>query len=240
MPTLDLTNDSKLFGFTSTTTQWAHTTASGNDRLLIVFASAGSNTSSDTQPSGVTYGAASLTMLTNSFIHDGWDGISIWYLVAPAVQTANITITWPVATNNVQGGIAVVATDVNQSSPLGTPARATGSSTSPSTGAITSAVGDLVVAGIASDSASGITEGGTLISEQENHEGDTSYGAESYSGAATVTATWTQAENTGWAVVGVSVQQATAGPGAGSDTSLVGVSESSANLIRVSIVEETS
>lgn len=58
----------------------------------------------------------------------------------------------------------------------------------------------------------------------------------------TLTATATQSSgtnNAGFAGVVVSLPAATSGPGAGSDTSSVGVSESSSNLILVNIIEET-
>lgn len=60
-------------------------------------------------------------------------------------------------------------------------------------------------------------------------------------GTLTATATQTSGSNTaGFAGVVVALPASTSGPGSGSDVSLIGVSESSSNLILVNIREETS
>ncbi len=76
----------------------------------------------------------------------------------------------------------------------------------------------------------GETGAGTLLgaTDQIIASSSTSYTADATTGGVV-----------GWRAYVVGISEQLAGPGSGSDLSLIGMSESSANLIRVSIIEET-
>lgn len=212
-PILDSTNAAIGFGFTGATLDITYTTVSLTNPVSFVCAGAGDATSSTTHASGVVHGSDTYTELPSSFRHDGWDGVSVWYKINPTIQAAaTLTITFPAAPS-ITSGIAFVYSLVDQTTPFGTAALNNGSSTAPTVTVTSGVVDDVIVGCLSSDSASGITEGGTLIKEQQNIEGDTSYGAEAYAGSTSQAVAWTQAENTGWAVVGWSIKQVSGGGG---------------------------
>ena len=133
----------------------------------------------------------------------------IWYLVAPTTGSNNIVVTWG-GTNGARAVGGIGLSGVHQTVTIGTPAQTSGSGAA-ATATPASAVGDLVVATISSDSEGGITESGTLRWEIQNVGADCSFGAQTYAGASpTVAVAWTQGI-TGWAVVAVSFKPAAAG-----------------------------
>ncbi|HEY3312026.1 MAG TPA: hypothetical protein VGK00_10335 [Anaerolineales bacterium] len=119
---------------------WGHTIASGANRLLIVTIAKrdlGANVS------GVTYGGAALALLKADAM-GGPDNqrAEMWYLIAPAVGTANIVITLTGAEYIQAGGLDF--TNVNQVSPFGVPVGAHGAA-GPASAVVVSASGEMVV-----------------------------------------------------------------------------------------------
>lgn len=109
---------------------WSHTVGAGADRMLVVSATTESNP--DRTVTGVTYGSQVLTQVTGARVFNSGGGnpasvntnaSDLWYLPAPAVGTATITVTFSAAGSGgvvagavslfgvVQGAPEAVATD---------------------------------------------------------------------------------------------------------------------------------
>jgi len=183
------------------TPSFNHTVGAGADRILLVAVATGGGTAGQRAVTGVTYGGVALTRV---FAKDDANFLNVetWYLIAPTAGTAGV-----IADLGGNPGLCAVGassyTGVDQTTPLRTPATASGSSATASV-AVGSASGDVVFGAIASDSEAGITETGTLRWEFENQGSDCSWGAQQYAGAASVTVQWSQSA-TGWTVGGVSM-----------------------------------
>ncbi|MHB0960277.1 MAG: cadherin domain-containing protein, partial [Pirellulaceae bacterium] len=130
----DSTSSTSTSSATSLT--WAHTIASGANRAIFVELAIDNLAVSVT---GVTYGGVAMTQVGRS---TGNHAVEIWVLVAPTVGTANVVATFSGTTAAVGG--ATSFTGVNQSSPTGTFAGATGTGTVASV-TVNSGVGELVI-----------------------------------------------------------------------------------------------
>src|SRR5437899_967627 len=139
-------------GGTSTTT-WAHTT-SGTNKVLVVGVS-WANITTRTVTS-VTYAGQTMTS-AGSAVNANNAGAEIFYLVAPAAGSNTVSVTLSGSANSLVGG-AVTLTGVNQTTPLGTFASATSSSTTPSVNA-TSNAGETVIDTVSLTSSGAITVG---------------------------------------------------------------------------------
>jgi hypothetical protein len=100
---------------------WSHTVGSGNDRMLVVGVASESGGSTNSLVTGVTYGAQSLTQVPGSraveFSSSTYNATELWYLPAPAVGTATITINFsPNLVNGAECG-AVSLFGVQQAAP---------------------------------------------------------------------------------------------------------------------------
>src|SRR3989344_5913012 len=114
---------------------------------LILFVAIGTNGGTVPTVSGVTYAGDSLTSL-GQIISGGsqFERTSLWYKVNPATGANNVVITADVA-----GHLTAVATSytgVDQTTPVDTPVTNSGASGNPSTGNVSSATGDIVVAAL--------------------------------------------------------------------------------------------
>lgn len=101
---------------------------SGNNRLLVVISFVNS---SNGGTGTIKFGGVQLTNQIALSPFNTNEGIAIYTLLAPNVSTANITF----ATNAGSGNcrlVAILLNDVNQSTPIGTGASATATSTGPS------------------------------------------------------------------------------------------------------------
>jgi len=183
-----------------TSLSWPHTT-SGTDRILIVGVSLNRGASSIT---GVTYNSVAMTNIGTAGF--GTAFMSLWQLVAPATGEHDIVVSLS-GFAEVIGG-ATSWTGVHQTTPLGTFASATGTSTSPSVN-VTSATGEMVVDTL---NARG-TATATVDPSQTERWNLLTTGAEpvrgtgsNESGAATVTMSWTLGASEGWAIGGVSLK----------------------------------
>jgi len=121
---------------------------SGSNRLLLAGIASGATTPVD--PSAVRWGGSGGTAFTKqgSTVDIGLYGkLSLYTLVAPTEQTSTSYYLWPSANDETVGGTILLA-GVNQSTPLGTVATATGHGLSDMTPSVSvsSAVDDLVIA----------------------------------------------------------------------------------------------
>jgi hypothetical protein len=103
-------------GSSGPTLTWSHTVANQSNRVLIVGVQ--TEGSSSIQPTSVTYNGAAMTNVgqaeaTSSGI---FQDVSQWYLIAPAVGTANVVVTWPSAVTDQTAG-AIGLYGVAQQSP---------------------------------------------------------------------------------------------------------------------------
>jgi prepilin-type N-terminal cleavage/methylation domain-containing protein len=168
-----VTVDNASYGTTASATASSmtvsHTTGSGSDRLMLVGISVNVNDDerlATTDP--VTYGGTSLTKVGERA--NGNDAmVYIYSLVAPAPGTADVEITFD--GNLDYGAIAGVMTltGVDQSTPLGTFASATGNDDTEASVTIPSADGELVF-GVVADEYDAIT---TAITGQQVHWNET-------------------------------------------------------------------
>ena len=102
----------------SSSVAWSHTVGSGNDRMLVVGVVAEHN--ADQYATTVTYGTQSLTKVTGSAATGSGTPLNateLWYLPAPNVGTAAITITFASSQSNGAECGAVSLFGVKQSAP---------------------------------------------------------------------------------------------------------------------------
>ena len=95
---------------------WSHTVANQTNRVLIVTVGA-EHASPAVYPTGVTYGGVSLTQIGTAVAGTTTlDTISLWYLLAPTVGTANVVVTYAAAVQDVTAGATSIY-GVNQAAP---------------------------------------------------------------------------------------------------------------------------
>lgn len=193
-------------------TGYTYTVQAGSNRVLVLIIAVGD--AENNLPSAVTYGGQAMTQLW-SVSEGSWPSSQGWGLKESGITAATDTTFSATLADNAAHFIAGAFTvqDVEQTTTYrnsGVGTTATGTSVSPTVSAIPSAVGDLVIAGIGTEDDNAFAEGGTLIFEVEGLGADTGGGAQSYAGAATVTATWST-NNVPWAVGGISLIPAAGG-----------------------------
>jgi len=192
----------------SATHTWSHTVGAGSNRVLVVGVS---NRDGTRTVSTVTYGGVALTRIGLQNGAGTANRVELWRLIAPATGTANIIVTLSGSTETVAG--AVSYTGVDQTTPFGTFASASGTSTAPSV-AVTSASGEVVMDVVA---ANGDSDGATVGTGQTQRWNDFTgtgggdiHGAGSTEpGAASVTMAWTLVASKAWAIGAVPVKPAT-------------------------------
>lgn len=181
---------------------------SGANRLLVVSAGVGDDTTADRPVASVTSNQGG-TFIKYDAIDEGvFVSMEIWYMIAPATATHTITVTWT-GTNCLQlCAQATSYTGVNQSTPFGTVAKASGSTgTSVSTGSITYSTGGIIYGTAVSDS-EGTLEGPGGIEKWQvlNVGSDTAYAGATRTTTGAIT--FTQANNERYAVLGGLIQPA--------------------------------
>jgi hypothetical protein len=203
---MDTTTSGQTTGGSSITI--SHTT-SGTNRLMLVGISI-NNDGSETVSSVTWKGTENLSLFdTVSNADDA--RVEIWQLVNPSTGTGDVVITFSASLQ--QGAVAGVTTftGVNQSTPLGTFASATGDNSSPATVDVTSATGELVYGVVCVEYEPAITD--PSQTELWNRSitgttGSTNGAASTEAGTGpTVTTSWTISDTTyeHWAVGGVSI-----------------------------------
>lgn len=190
------------------TVSWSHTT-SGSDRALFV----GAQESGGIGLSGITYNGVAMT--------EQWDiadafsfRIAGATLVNPASGTNTVVITWDDVTTG--RGVAVSLTGVDQTTPVGTAATATGNSSTISR-AVTSAADELVVdCAHMSDFGETMTVGAGQTERMNEQNWFGGFGNSLVStepGAASVTMSWTTGGNNPWSTGAIPFKPAGAGGG---------------------------
>lgn len=182
--------------------------AAGTDTLLVVSVA----TEDDPTHDSVTFDGVSMTKEVEQ-LNGSSRRVSMWTLVAPNVTTANIVVTLGSA-----GDIGMIATsweNVDQVTPVNASAGNSGSSTTPSV-VVNSASGERVIDAFGHDTAGNNPIVGAGQSELADVEvvGDFRTASSHQDGAApNVTMDWSGMGNAVWASVGISLREASAGPG---------------------------
>ncbi len=207
----------------STSFTFSHTTGTGADRLLLVGVSMRAGAE---HVNSVTYAGNSLT-LVGAQSNGANTRMEIWRLVNPPTAANNVVVTLSASGRAVIG--AATFTGVDQTTPLGTFASATGSSTTPSV-AVSSAVGELVFDTVSNAAGQTSMTPGTNQTERwdvdsgGNSTSDVRGGGSTEAGAASVTMSWTAGDDD-WAIGGVSIKPASVSfshtTGSGSDRLLL-------------------
>jgi hypothetical protein len=190
---------------------WAHTVGSGSNRLLLVGVSLSQFNSASV--TSVTYGGQGLTRAAFA-VNSGQTRSEVWRLVAPPVGTANVVVSLSATERTVCG--ATSWANVDQATPLGTAATASGNTTSgggnqPSL-AVSSAANQVVHDVLAVNSTNAVTVGGGQTqrwSESTGFSVRVRGAASTEPGAASTTMSWSGVPaSTGWALVAVPIRQA--------------------------------
>lgn len=137
-------------------------------------------------------------------------------LVNPATGAQTVTATYAGSQGQLRIGVATY-TGVDQTTPVGTPNTATGSSTTPSV-AITSATDELVVDGMAQVANANATAGANQTERWDLAGTEVSIAGSEEAGAATTTMSWTLPASAAWHIGGIPFKPAAAGGGARQQT----------------------
>ena len=185
----------------ASTLTFSHTVNTGSNSILIVNVTVAHGGAPDPVTS-VTYGGQSLTLVGSANVPNS-ESADIWYLLNPTVGTANVVI-------NLTGSchFEAGATDyfgVDQTTPLGTLATASGGILSSPSVNVASAAGEVVVDSIVTQGlALALTPSGPgqteLWTQATGASAGDALGAGSYApGAASVTMSWTEIALANWA-----------------------------------------
>lgn len=198
---IDSTSSSGCFGCSSLS--WSHT-VSGSDRCLLV-----APTRYDTFDalSTATYNAVSMTLVPSSGLTSGNHEVALYSLVAPATGANNVQITTaPGVVTELTGG-AVSFTDCHQTTPVGTAATASGTSTTPSVN-VSSAAAEIVI-----DNLSIVHSGTLTVGAGQTQRwnaigagGFAKYAGSTETGASTTTMSWSNSTSQAWAISAVPVK----------------------------------
>lgn len=196
---------------------WTHT-ASGTNRLVIVgvswscdsFTAGACPASPGGVPptiSSITYGGTAMTPIGSKNVAD--QEIAQYQLVNPPTGAQTVSVTFSSNVSRPIYGGSVSFTNVNQTTPIGTFASASGNSSSPSV-TVASAVGEIVIDTLDFDtSAATLTVGAGQTQRWKNVFSAMPWGAGSTeAGAASVTMSWTANVADNWAIGAVSVKPA--------------------------------
>lgn len=196
---------------------WSHTVGSGSDRLLLVGISMSQN-SGATTVSTVTFNGQSLTRVASA-TDAGNIRAELWRLVAPPITTANVVVSLSANERPICG--ATSWTGVDQTTPLGTAATASGTTSGSGTNQpsvdVSSASNEVVHDVLAVDATNAVAVGAgqtQVWSQSSSGSVTTVRGAASTEpGAATTTMSWSGVPNsTGWAIVGAPIRPVTGTP----------------------------
>ena len=177
----------------------AHTCA-GSNLVLVVDVRVSDLTTTVT---GITYNGVALTKIDSQTAPAG-RSIEKWYLINPATGANNCVISLSASPGSVRGDVRSY-TDVHQTTAIGTPAKASGTSTAPTVN-VTSATDERVVDGIAH--ANNTTQ--TVGAGQTQRGSQTGMATSEEAGAASVTMSWTLAGSEDWAIIAVALKPAAA------------------------------
>lgn len=190
----------------------------------VVYVEVISSDSTPVDPSGVVWDAVgvneSLTQLVTTIDHGTYAKASCWRIISPTAKTAKFKATWP--SNQGERMLSVWAgTGIDTTTPNGTVVQNSGTAATATTGAITSTVGQLILAMGAQLDIGGTAETFDSPTGTERAEGATSGtafdAAASQDFVATgtsTTLTWTFAGSfVSWAMFGIPLNDAAGGGG---------------------------
>lgn len=213
-PVFDAAASGSVASATSLT--FAHT-CTGADRLLLVTAA----NAIIADVSGVTYGGVAMTYVAD-ILRGDTIRIHLFRLIAPATGANDVIITLVSGATAIVGG-SQSFTGAHQTTPLGTPATASGYDTAPSI-AVSSATGELVADAVGTEPNNAPTVGAGQTERWNLGVGTTVRAAGSTEpGAASVTMSWTLGATQRWVIIGVSIKPAAAGGSVQQNLLLVGV-----------------
>ena len=188
---------------------WSHVVSSGSNRILVVEVAVHQSGANETVTS-VSYGGQALTLIGR--VQDtNKEEAELWSLIAPNVGTANVVVNVSGATTFATGATDYIGID--QSTPLGTFASASGKSATP-TVTVTSAAGELVIDTVSvqgdmypiAPTGSGQTQLWNTYSG--SHSGGDAVGGGSWqNGSASVTMSWSVNKSNNWAIGAVPLHQ---------------------------------
>jgi|GEM_PF-2380773 len=191
-------------GLNASSCSFSHTVTGSN---TILFVGIASNAASQKYPTLVTYNSVAMTSVATST--NGGLTVNLFYLVAPTGGANTVSVTLSGTANAVICG-ASSYTGVDQTTPLGTAATATGTSVTPSVN-VTSATNELVVDVMAatvistpSADASQTSRYATFVSAGSKSTGS---GSSDEAGASSVTMSWS-ISSAPWAIIGVPMKPA--------------------------------
>jgi hypothetical protein len=203
---------------TVTDLTWSHTVGQGFNRVLIVGVSTYSDLVVPTaRVSSVKYGTLELQRLGTSIepLATSHSAVEMFILVAPPVGTTDITVTFNAVVINQAVGGAVSFTGVNQCSPTGEFAQASGSTGNP-TVMVTSAPGEIVIDTVGTSPAAILLNRGAGQTQRWNGVGffNNSYsvgaGSTKPGTSPEVSMSWSQTAQQPWAMGAVSLKPAPA------------------------------
>ena len=175
-------------------------TTTGSNRLGIV--AVGGVSFGTSGVSGVTWNGVAMT-LVDQLKPDM--AASLWYIVAPPTGSSTVAITF----DGLWQGYGIVSSfqDVNQTTPIGTAAKTSGTGETASL-TVSSASGETVVDALGCyPNVPTVGAGQTVIGSVGSNSGGDRWGAHSYeAGAASVSMGWSGAGITVWSIVGVSLK----------------------------------
>ncbi len=184
----------------STSTTFSHTCSTRANRLLLVWIAFNDNLTPDPNMV-VTYAGVSMSQVGSAVFIGGAADKTLWLfqLVAPATGANNVVADWHILGNDFNVISAVSFTNVNQITPLGTPASASGSSTTPSVDVSSNSL-EIVV--------DGVLWNATSVQTQRTNDLIVAIGGGSgtATGTATTTMAWTLTPTADWAIQGVAVK----------------------------------
>jgi hypothetical protein len=177
-------------------------TCTGTNRYLVVCVLFASATITVT---GVTYNTVAMASIGTQIASNN-NRVTLFGLVAPATGTNSVAITLSGASPGMaNGAMSFTGADQTQTTPVGV--GATGTSTTPTSGAVTGVIGDMLFDGLACPNAITVAGGGTLGWTDGAGDGQQYKQANGSS----QTCSWTAASTT-WASVAAVVKQAVMGP----------------------------
>lgn len=192
---------------------FSHTTAAGSNRAIAVGVMGFEAAGCCDNFTGVTYNTVALTQQCTFQTSASTPRkiVEWWYLPANATGANTVLLSATGVLSNISGG-SITGSGVNQATPLGTCANATGNSATPSE-VVTSATNDLVLDVGVIDHTGTLTVGAGQTQQWNNIDGGGSvknFGS-TEAGAASVTMDWSNSIGTpNWIVAGVSLKQASA------------------------------
>jgi len=185
------------------TLSWSHTT-SGTNRVLVV----GVSWASGQTVNSVTYAGTAMTSISS--VSNGSNArAQLFYLLEsalPASGTSNtVLVTMSAAATEIVGG-AVTFRGANQTTPVGSFASATGSSSTPSV-TVTSNTGETVIDTVEVRSATAMTVGASQTQRWQMQPSSFRGAGSTKAGASSVTMSWTSG-SAAWAIGAVAVKPA--------------------------------